>query len=270
MTRVLVADDDPWILRMVAAVLGQRGYEVDLARDGEEAYGKAVQNPPDLLITDVMMPKMDGWTLIKALRARPELAFLPVIFLTGMASEEDRIQGFRLGADDYMAKPFRFEELDLRVERTLGRSRMVEQVAREQIGAVDAPVPEPVDTEGSGPHIGLAGRLEQVGLSALLTLLEMERKTGILVIERESGRPGGTRRMGPTGRVFLARGKVMAARIDNQESPINADCIYHMLRWSAGSFEFNEVEVDMTDEIGTTTTHLLIEAARRIDEGDGS
>jgi CheY-like chemotaxis protein len=270
MTRVLVADDDPWILRMVATVLGQRGYVVDLARDGEEAFGKALQAPPDLLITDVMMPKMDGWTLVKSLRARPELAFLPVIFLTGMASDDDRIQGFRLGADDYMAKPFRFEELDLRVERTLGRSRMVEQVAREQIGAAPLPVPEPVDTEGSGPHIGLLGRLEQVGLSALLTLLEMERKTGILVVERESGRPGSTRRMGPTGRIFLAGGKVMAARLDNQSEPVNAECIYQMLGWAAGSFEFNEVEVDMTDEIGTTTTHLLIEGARRIDEGEGA
>ena len=270
MTRVLVADDDPWILRMVATVLGQRGYVVDLARDGEEALGKALSATPDLLITDVMMPKMDGWSLVKALRARPELAFLPVIFLTGMASDEDRIQGFRLGADDYMAKPFRFEELDLRVERTLGRSRMVEQVAREQIGAATAAVPEPVDTEGSGPHIGLLGRLEQVGLSALLTLLEMERKTGILVVERESGRPGGTRRLGPTGRIFLKGGKVMSARLDNQSAPVNAECIYQMLRWAAGAFEFNEVEVDMTDEIGTTTTHLLIEGARRIDEGEGA
>jgi len=255
---------------MVAAVLGQRGYVVDLARDGEEAFGKALQSPPDLLITDVMMPKMDGWSLVKALRARPELAFLPVIFLTGLTSDDDRIRGFRLGADDYMAKPFRFEELDLRVERTLGRSRMVEQVAREQIGAVERPIPEPVETEGSGPHIGLLGRLEQVGLSALLTLLEMERKTGILVVERESGRPGGTRRMGPTGRIFLDRGKVLAARIDGQDAPVNAECIYLMLRWATGSFEFNEVEIDMTDEIDTTTTHLLIEAARRIDEGDGS
>jgi CheY-like chemotaxis protein len=203
----LVADDDPWILRMVAAVLGQRGYTVDLARDGEEAYGKALQNAPDLLITDVMMPKMDGWSLVKALRARPDLAFLPVIFLTGMTSDDDRIQGFRLGADDYMAKPFRFEELDLRVERTLGRSRMVEQVAREQIGAVDAPAPEPVDTEGSGPHVGLLGRLEQVGLSALLTLLEMERKTGILVVEREIGRPGGTRRRTPSASITCCGGR---------------------------------------------------------------
>src|SRR5262245_47365325 len=139
MTRVLVADDDPWILRMVAAVLSQRGYIVDLARDGEEAFGKAIQAPPDLLITDVMMPKMDGWSLVKALRARPELAFLPVIFLTALASDDDRIRGFRLGADDYMAKPFRFEELDLRVERTLHRTRMVQQVARERIGAATPP-----------------------------------------------------------------------------------------------------------------------------------
>ena len=88
MTRVLVADDDPWILRMVAAVLGQRGYTVDLARDGEEAYGKALQNAPDLLITDVMMPKMDGWTFVRRLRSHRELSLVPVIFLTALNRDE--------------------------------------------------------------------------------------------------------------------------------------------------------------------------------------
>ena len=107
-----------------------------------------------------MMPHMDGWTLVKVLRSRPVFAFLPVIFLTALTSDDDRIRGFRLGADDYMAKPFRFEELDLRVERTLGRSRMVEQVAREQLGAAARPTPpagQAAASEGSGPHVGLMG-----------------------------------------------------------------------------------------------------------------
>ena len=69
-----------------------------------------------------MMPKMDGWSLVRQLRAHAELAMLPVIFLTALSSEDDRIRGFRLGADDYVTKPFRFEELDLRVAKTLRRT----------------------------------------------------------------------------------------------------------------------------------------------------
>jgi CheY-like chemotaxis protein len=269
--RVLIADDDPWILRMVANVLSRRGYQVDSAHDGEEALEMALAGRPDLLITDVMMPKMDGWTLVKALRSRPDTAFLPVIFLTALSSDDDRIRGFRLGADDYMAKPFRFEELDLRVERTLGRGRMVEQVAREQLGASAPPPPvaPPAPTEGSGPHIGLLGRLEQVGVSALLILLEMERKTGHLVVIRDEGArgEGGSQPAGPIARITLRRGRVVAAHLENVPEPRNEECIYFLLEWSAGSFEFQQAEtIEEPDQIAATTTHLLMEGARRIDE----
>jgi DNA-binding response OmpR family regulator len=107
--RILVADDDAWILRMVTTVLKKRGYEVDTAPDGEQAYERALSNPPDLLITDVMMPNVDGWTLVKRMREHPVLRDVPVIFLTALSSDDDRIHGFRLGADDYLPKPFRFE-----------------------------------------------------------------------------------------------------------------------------------------------------------------
>ena len=118
---VLVADDDAWILRMVVTVLEKRGYSVETAVDGEDAMARAQVRPPDLLITDVMMPRMDGWTLVKALRTRPDTAFLPVIFLTALSSDDDRIRGFRLGADDYMAKPFRVEEVLARLRALLRR-----------------------------------------------------------------------------------------------------------------------------------------------------
>src|SRR4029079_601591 len=155
---VLVADDDAWILRMVATVLEKRGYSVETAGDGEDALERALIRAPDLLVTDVMMPRMDGWALVKALRARPELATLPVIFLTALSSDEDRIRGFRLGADDYVPKPFRFEELDLRVAKTLRRTASMIQDARDQLATA-----------------GLRGDLSQVGLSALLVLIELER-----------------------------------------------------------------------------------------------
>jgi CheY-like chemotaxis protein len=237
---VLVADDDAWILRMVATVLEKRGYSVETAVDGEDALARALARPPDLLITDVMMPKMDGWALVRQLRSHAELAMLPVIFLTALSSEDDRIRGFRLGADDYVTKPFRFEELDLRVTKTLRRTQQTMQETREQLG-------------GSG----LRGDLSQVGLSSLLVLIEMERKTGLLQLRAPQG---------PSAQILVRDGKVVHARIDDADEPVDAECVYYLLTWGAGDFEFIACLVEGVDRVNVSTTHLLMEAARLIDE----
>ncbi|MBS1119320.1 MAG: response regulator receiver protein [Deltaproteobacteria bacterium] len=83
---------------MVATVLEKRGYSVETAVDGDDALARALARTPDLLITDIMMPKLDGWALVRQLRSHTQFAMLPVIFLTALSSEDDRIRGFRLGA----------------------------------------------------------------------------------------------------------------------------------------------------------------------------
>jgi CheY-like chemotaxis protein len=234
--RILVVDDDAWILRMVTTVLEKRGYEILTAHDGEEGFRVAVAQTPDLVVSDIMMPKMDGWTFIKALRSKPEFAFVPVIFLTALSSDEDRIKGFRLGADDYLPKPFRFEELDLRVANALRRKLQMEQAARTQARSAQV----------QGP--GFNGTLDQLGLSSILTVLEMERKSGVLVLAR----PGG----GETGRMFMRDGRVVRARIDGRPSPKNQEAVYFLLSWADGRFEFTALEVDMEDEVRTSVTNL--------------
>jgi DNA-binding response OmpR family regulator len=240
--RVLIVDDDPWIRRMVGTVIERRGHQVETAREGKEGLDKALQFRPDLIISDVMMPGMDGWAFVRALRAHREMSLIPVIFLTALNKEEDRILGFRLGADDYLAKPFRFEELDLRVERVLRSSDRMQQNVREMS-----------QDEGA---VSLRGDLGQLGVSAVLTVLEMERKSGILVL-----------RQGPmTGRVFMKEGRALAAFFDEKPQPRGADAVFEMLTWREGRFEFTCLEVEMEDQIKTSTTHLLMEGARRIDE----
>ncbi len=247
--RILVADDDPWILKMVTTVLEQRGYAVQTAEDGEAAYEMATAQPPDLLITDVMMPKVDGWTLVRALRSKPEFSFVPVIFLTALASDDDRIRGFRLGADDYLPKPFRFEELDLRVSKTMRYRDLIETKTRSQVRAA-------TNTPGDEPAPGLEGKLDQVGLPSLLTLLELERKSGILTV------------IGPSGEAALwfRAGRVVRARFADRDEPKNAACIYELLSWSNGDFRFSRQDIDLDDEVEASTTHLLMEGARRVDE----
>ena len=238
---VLVADDDAWILRMVATVLEKRGYSVETAVDGEDALARALARTPDLLITDVMMPKLDGWSLVRQLRAHGDLALLPVIFLTALSSEDDRIRGFRLGADDYVTKPFRFEELDLRVAKTLRRAAQTVQDTHDQLAGT-----------------GLRGDLSQVGLSSLLVLIEMERKTGLLQLCAPEG--------SPSAQVLVRDGKVVHAHLDDTEEPVDAECVYYLLTWGAGEFEFIACVVEGVDRVSVSTTHLLMEGARLMDE----
>lgn len=250
--RILVADDDAWILRMVTTVLKKRGYEVDTAPDGEQALNKALKQVPDLLITDVMMPKMDGWALVRALRSRPEFNFMPVIFLTALSSDEDRIRGFRLGADDYLPKPFRFEELDLRVAKTLRQRKSVERTTRAYLSGAGSRDP-------GTSKAALFGNLEEIGLSVLLTLLEMERKSGILRVSDVEDTQ--------IAQVYLRDGRVVHAKLKSEDAQIlNAECIYHLLNWNSGRFEFTQAEINMDDQVDTTTTHLLMEGAKRMDE----
>jgi DNA-binding response OmpR family regulator len=249
--RILVVDDDAWIRHMVSTVLAKRGFTVVTAQDGEDGLRVALAEKPDLIVTDVMMPQMDGWTLVKTLRTRPEFAFVPVIFLTALRSDEDRIKGFRLGADDYVPKPFRFEELDLRVAAALRRKQPLEAESRKQVRTTRI-------KDGSA----FTGQLDQLGLASVLTLLEMERKSGVLLVTEPKS--------GDTARLFIREGRLVLARLESERlkalAPRNSEAVYHLLAWVSGKFEFSALEVDMDDEIGMSTTALLMEGARLLDE----
>ncbi|MFC5589680.1 response regulator transcription factor [Sporosarcina soli] len=116
--KILVVDDDPNILQLVNIQLSQAGYTVLKAVDGMEALALVEKDIPDLAVVDVMMPKMDGYTLTRELRA---LADIPVLLLTAKGELEDKEKGFLAGADDYVVKPFEPKELLFRVNAILRR-----------------------------------------------------------------------------------------------------------------------------------------------------
>ena len=117
---ILVVDDDPDIARFVEVNLRSAGYDVAVAGDGEEALERAGELRPDLVLLDVMLPELDGFSVCRELRASGNE--LPVLMLTAKGSEEDVLRGFELGADDYVCKPFSVRELLARVEALLKRS----------------------------------------------------------------------------------------------------------------------------------------------------
>ena len=120
--RVLLADDNADMREYVSRLLRER-YEVTAVSSGDEALRAAVSNPPDLVLSDVMMPGLDGFGLLRELRARPETRTVPVVLLSARAGEESRVEGLGAGADDYLIKPFTARELLARVASHLSMSR---------------------------------------------------------------------------------------------------------------------------------------------------
>src|SRR5712691_6266036 len=120
---ILVVDDDPDIARFVEVNLRSAGYEVAVAGDGEEALEKAGELRPDLVLLDVMMPRIDGFEVATRLRKNPQTANTSIIMLTAKALSADKVTGLQSGADDYIIKPFDPIELLARVKGTLRRAK---------------------------------------------------------------------------------------------------------------------------------------------------
>ncbi len=126
MPKILVVEDAKNIAKVVAYNLEREGYQVSSARDGEEALAKARKELPDLVILDLMLPKVDGLEVCRQLKADPKTARIPIIMLTAKTQEADRVVGLEMGADDYVAKPFSVRELAARVKAVLRRGQSSE------------------------------------------------------------------------------------------------------------------------------------------------
>jgi twitching motility two-component system response regulator PilG len=125
MGRIMVVDDDPDLLRLLEKILMRRGYEVATSSSGGECLERVKIKRPDLILLDVMMPDMDGWTVCKALKADPDTRNIPVVILTVMTSEESIEGGFKFaGCDAHLEKPIRREELFGTIEGLLGSNEM--------------------------------------------------------------------------------------------------------------------------------------------------
>jgi two-component system copper resistance phosphate regulon response regulator CusR len=117
--RILLVEDEPKTAAYLRKGLSESGFVVDVARDGEEGLQLATTRAYDLLVCDVMLPRIDGWSVVKELRSRERE--VPIILLTARDGVEDRVKGLNLGADDYLVKPFAFSELLARVRSVLRR-----------------------------------------------------------------------------------------------------------------------------------------------------
>jgi DNA-binding response OmpR family regulator len=231
--RVLIVDDDESCREQVATVMRKRNHQVELAENGLLALGAVLRDPPDLIITDVQMPVMDGWNFLRVLRARPSVAHIPVVFLTMLSGEEERLKGYKLGVDDYINKPFLFEELDARVTRVLTRGH----------GSAAA-------------RNALRGDLSQVSLASVLQFVEIEKRTGLLLVVSQE----------EIATLHVRDGRVIHVDFGIPSPETGLERLMRVLDWTEGRFELTGAEVCAEDTIEEPISFALLEHARRRDE----
>ena len=125
MTKILVIDDDEAINELISVNLELAGYKVLKALNGSRGYALAKQELPDVVVLDVMMPEVDGYTVAKRIRENDDTKDIPILMLTALNMLQNKVQGFNIGVDDYLVKPFEMEELQVRIKALLKRSNNI-------------------------------------------------------------------------------------------------------------------------------------------------
>jgi CheY-like chemotaxis protein len=229
---VLLVDDSVSMRLELGEALRARGLKVRVADNGLVALSSALKRMPDLILTDVEMPQMDGWGLLRAIRQRPGFTQVAVVFLTRLSDEETRLRGYRLGVDDYLPKQMAADEILARARGAVARRRQL--------------------PASQGSH-GLRGDLEHVRLGSVLAFLESERRSGSLYV----------RRAGEVSTVLVSQGALCGIENVGRHGHPH-DRVFEMLSWTHGEFEFAAHEVGEGE--ATPLSYLLLEHARRSDE----
>jgi DNA-binding response OmpR family regulator len=235
---LLLVDDSVAVRIELGDALRERGVRVRVAENGLVGIAAALKRPPDIILSDVEMPVMDGWTFLRMARGRQRLSEIPFVFFTRLTDDLSRLQGYRMGVEDYLAKDTPPDEILVRLEGVLARTNRQSRV---------------VD-----PGTSLRGDLRHVRLGSLLSFLETERRTGELHLIKGSEKA-----------IVRLDAGILVDLDDLHGFSRLQDRVFELLEWSEGEFEFvasSEVEVEHDVE-PAQVTYLLMEHARRSDEG---
>ncbi len=230
--RVLIADDDHLSLQLMRDSLAKLSVAVLEARDGEEVMRLAKAEGPDLILLDVMLPRMDGFQVAALLKQDPATAEIPVMFVSALGAPKDKVRGLNLGAEDYIVKPIHPEELQVRVQMVFRR------IQPSRRGAPMA-----------------SGQLAAMNLPSLIQMFEGERRTARLLLTRGEAH----------GEIVFENGIITRAA---QGARKGKAAVYQLLTWREGSFHM--ALPDASSQVGgpvdAPTQALLMEGMRRLDE----
>jgi len=236
--KLLLVDADPRSVRVLEVSLKKVGYSVTTATDGLDALAKIESLTPDLVLSDTRLPKLDGYTLVRKLKDRPEWALIPIVFLTSQKSIEDKIRGLELGVEDYLTKPIFVRELIARVNLLLAR-RTQENIAASK-------------SQASG-RTRFSGSTQDMAVVDLLQTFEVSRKSGVVHLRSGS----------QDARIYFRDGKVVDAELGRLRGE---EAIYRALIWNEATFEVEFKAIAHEDVIEGSTQALLMEGMRRVDE----
>jgi two-component system alkaline phosphatase synthesis response regulator PhoP len=232
---VLIVDDEREVIDVLKFSLQNLGYEVITAKNVEEALDYLAIQLPDLIISDIIMPGIDGLQFCKTIRKDPNTRHIPFVFISSKTSIEDRIKGLKTGADDYIAKPFNIVELNARL------SMLFQRVEKSKQAALAA-------------RKSTKGSLGQINLVDLLGIFEMSKKTGLLTISKENY----------FGSLYLEHGNIIHCVFQDVEGE---EAFYRLLRWKdEGEFEFTPAISPDHKTIEQGTHSLIMEGLKQIDE----
>ncbi|HMZ78918.1 MAG TPA: response regulator [Acidobacteriota bacterium] len=220
---LLIADDDPEMLQVLTTLFVPFDCKIITATNGEEALAKAIEHKPTLIVSDLIMPRMDGCEFFTALRQHPTLSEVPFVCMSSRGQEEERLAALAQGVEEYWVKPFVLPELLFKTRNLLKRLR---------------------------PPADLSGRLSEMSVVELLQFLDSKKNTGILTLRSKPHKAW----------VYISDGRVINATMDSIQGRM---VIYKTVYWLTGDFEFRSCQVNPTDTIELPTQTLVVEAIRR-------
>ena len=203
--KILIVDDESNIVKIMEFELKKNGYEVLTAGDGQEALEIVEKNPPDLILSDIMMPKMDGYEFCRHVKSKPELRSIPFIFLTAKTGIENRIQGYAIGAEKYITKPCNRQELLKAIDMRLRYADKAKKLFAEKAKR-------------------FPGDLSIISIFSLLDMFFMGGWSGYIDMKSADGQ---------SGRIEIKNATIDKCTINGQG---DATTLVKLLGWNQGTF----------------------------------
>lgn len=235
---ILVVDDDPNICLLLSTAIKNLSCQVITANNGMEGVDKALRLRPNIIISDLLMPKMDGSQFFKKLQEYPETQTIPFVCLTSRGQEEEKIAALERGVEDYWVKPFSIAEITMRIKKLLQK-----QLQNVQTN---------YNATGTG-QVELAGNLGEMTPSDLLRFSEAKRKSGILQLK--SGEVEGS--------IFFQNGEIVDAQYMNL---MGEPALLSLLNWNSGTFTFQSQYISVPRTIVSSIDEILSRMMQQYDE----
>lgn len=230
---VLVADKDPKNLQILKESLEAADFRVITTGNGNEAWSTIQSEKPDIVISEVDIPGIDGFKLFQKMQNDPVGASIPVVFLTNRRNLEDRLKSLRAGVKDYMIKPLHVKEVIARLKMIIRRI-------------------ERIKTEETEPNRKHTGRLEDKSVENLVESYGIQRRTGVLTLYDQNNR---------SGEIYFREGAVVNARFGNFKAE---KAVYQMLPWKHGHFLMTFKDLNIDDAITVSNLGLLLQGFKRM------